>query len=351
VSVALAARDLVAHAGAPGGFAVRVPALDLETGRVLAILGPNGAGKTTLLRALAGLLAPAAGAIESPDAARVALVFQNPLVLAGSVRWNAEVPLWSRGLPRRARRARAAAALAEFGIEALADRNAATLSGGERRRLALARAFAVEPRVLLLDEPFDDLDAEGRVLLVHDLERVIRAREVAVALVTHDLRQALLLADSIAVLLDGTLAQAGARADVLRRPVNGAVAALVGMSNWLGGHVAAREAGGLASIALLHGACVRAPTPLAVGAAVHVGIRPEHVKIDPDGSDPCPLGRASIAELRSDGTLVAARIEWMGLTLQTHLLAGRGLGATLKPGDEVWVAVRPEDVHVVDASG
>ena len=344
---ALAARGLVVQPGGPRGFALQVPALALRAGSVLAILGPNGAGKTTLLRALAGLVAATAGHVEGPARSRLASVFQHPVFFAGSVLWNAEMPLWGRGLSRTVRRERARAALGRFGIEALAARDAATLSGGEARRLALARAFATEPAALLLDEPFDDLDAQGSAALVGDLERAIRETRVAVALVTHDLRHALLLADEIAVLCGGTLVQQGACGEVLRHPADGDVAALVGMSNWLPGRVAAHDAAGLAAIEVAPGARLRAPTPCAVGSGVWVGFRPEHVKLDPDGPGTDPLGSGTLAELVSDGVLLSARVDWAGVILHTHLLAGRGLGRTLKRGDGFWLAVRPEDVHVV----
>ena len=344
VGAVLAARDLVVRVGA---FSLRVPSLALHRGEVLAILGPNGAGKTTLLRALAGLVAPSEGEIEVQAPRGSALVFQHPLLLAGDVAWNAEVPLWGRGIARRARRERAHAALARFGIDAFAARDASTLSGGEARRLALARAFVAEPDVLLLDEPFDDLDAAGREALVADLATAIRATNIAVALVTHDLRQALLLADRIAVLSGGTLAQLDARDEVLRRPASAEVAALVGMSNWLPGRVLSRDAAGLAIVEIAPGRALRSATACAPGADVWVGIRPEHVKIDVDHSDPNTLGATTVESRVSDGALVVAWIAWDALRLRTHLLAGRGLGQTLKVGDGVFIAVRPEDVHVL----
>ena len=344
----LAARDLVVQPSArAAGFTLRIRELALQRGEVLAILGPNGAGKTTLLRALAGLVAPREGSIEVRAPRGVALVFQHPLLLAGSVAWNAEVPLWGRGIARRERSERARAALARFGIDALAERNAATLSGGEARRLALARAFVVAPDLLLLDEPFDDLDMPGREVLVQDLASAIRETGIAVALVTHDLRQALLLADRIAVLSGGALAQVGTRDAVLRRPASAEVAALVGMSNWLPGRVHSRDAAGLALVEVSPGATFRTATPCAAGSDVWVGIRPEHVKIDVDRSDPNTLGEALALSRVSDGALVVAWIAWHTLRLRTHLLDGRGLGHTLKAGDGVFIAVRPEDVHVL----
>jgi len=342
----LSARDL--EVGYAGGFALRVPALELRPGEVLAVLGPNGSGKSTLLRALAGLLPPREGALEVRAARGVSLVFQRPVLLRGGVAWNAELPLWGRGVARRERRRRAAAALERLGLSALAGRDAATLSGGEARRLALARAFAVEPDVLLLDEPFDDLDAIARERLSLDLRRAIGATGIAVALVTHELRQALLLADRIAVLRPGALVQLGPRDEVLRRPATPEIAELVGMANLLAGSIGERDLrSGLARIALEAGGELRAPSALSRGTGVIAGIRPENVKIDEAGDDPGRVGSGVVCELVSDGAIVTAWIEWQGVRLRSHLLAGRGLGHALKSGDRVHIAIRPEDVHVM----
>jgi len=345
-AAALVARDL--EVGYRGGFALRVPALELRRGEVLAVLGPNGSGKSTLLQALAGLLAPRAGSLAVAAGGRVSLVFQRPVLLRGRVAWNAELPLWGRGVGRLERRRRAAAALARLGIAALAERDAATLSGGEARRLALARAFAAEPDVLLLDEPFDDLDAAGREQLWFDLRRAIGETRIAVALVTHELRQALLLADRIAVLRPGVLAQVGPRDEVLRRPMSQEIAEQVGMANLLPGAVGARDSdSGLVQLALRDGGALRVESSLERGAEVIAGIRPENVKIDDEGGDPGLVGPGVVCELVSDGAIVTAWIEWEGQRLRSHLLAGRGLGHGLKPGDRVRVAIRPEDVHVM----
>ena len=239
---ALVARDLLVRRGArEGGFELRVEALDLLAGGVLAVLGPNGAGKSTLLRTLAGLEAPLRGRIERRLAGPVTMVFQRPIAFSGSVAHNVATALWGLRLARAQRRARVAEALEHFDIARLASRRAATLSGGELRRLALARAFALRPAVLLLDEPFDDLDPAGQEALSLDLRRAIADTNVAVAVVTHDLRRALLLSDRIAVLLEGRVAQQGERDDVLAHPAGLAVARLVGMSNLIEGEVVGGE--------------------------------------------------------------------------------------------------------------
>ena len=235
----LEARDLrVARAGRE---VVRVSGLVIREGETLAVLGPNGAGKTTLLLALAALL-PATGEIRfrgtrvtDPLAfrRRMAVVFQRPLLLDRSVRENAELGLALRGVAARARRDRASDALARLGIAHLADRPALGLSGGEAQRVSIARAIAVGPEILFLDEPFAALDAPSRESLIADLARVLRARRVTTVLVTHDRDEALSLADSIAVLLDGRLRQLDAAERVFASPADPEVAAFVGVENVL----------------------------------------------------------------------------------------------------------------------
>ena len=341
------ARRGEASRAAGGGFVLEVDALELCAGEVLAVLGPNGAGKSTLLRALAGLEAPERGRVEAHASGPVAMVFQRPVLLAGSVAWNVGLPLWGEGVPRAERRRRVARALAHFGLEALAARRAATLSGGEMRRVALAQAFVREPAVLLLDEPFDDLDAGAQERLSLDLREAIAATGVAVALVTHDLRHAMLLADRIAVLLGGRLAQVGATENVLRAPASAAVARLVGMTNLLPGTVVAREGDGVAVVEIAPECLLRAESPLGVGTRVLAGIRPEHVKVDVGRGETIPVGKAAVVRTLHDGVIVTAWLSWAGHELRTVAIAGRGLGHSLAPGDEVAVAVRAEDVHLI----
>ena len=354
----LSISDLVVGYGRQeGGFELRIPQLDLHAGEVLAVLGPNGAGKSTLLRSMAGLLRPSEGHVRVETERSQALVFQRPVLLRGSVAYNAEVPLWARGVPRKERRRRAAEALERFGIGALARRSAATLSGGELRRLALARAFMTEPGVLLLDEPFDDLDAAGCQTLSFDLRQVITDSEVAVAMVTHDLRQALLLADRIAVLVGGRLVQAGTRDEVLRRPASPAVAQLIGMENLIPAVVAGPSAAGVVLIEVTSGQHLRAAARASPGECVWIGIRPEHIKLeamrddDPPTPNPTVVSAGAlhgeVQRLVSDGSLVTAWIDWDGVELRTHLVAGRGLGHSLKPGDAVRFEIRPEDIHLI----
>ncbi len=234
----LACRDLRVHTG--GRELLHVPAFELPAGTVTALLGPNGAGKSTLLRAL-GRLRPATGTVlldgapAAPAAVRAATaaVLQRPVLRRGTVAANAADGLRFRGVPRRAARARARPWLAALGVAHLADRDVRGLSGGEAQRVSLARALAVEPRVLLLDEPFTGLDAATRADLLADLRAALDGRATATLLVTHDRAEARALADRTALLVDGRVRAVGPTERVLDAPVDAATARLLGFTNVL----------------------------------------------------------------------------------------------------------------------
>jgi sulfonate transport system ATP-binding protein len=181
------------------GDRVIIDGLDLtiHSGEFVALLGKSGCGKTTLLRTLAGLDGPDGGQVVVPN--RRAVVFQEPRLLPWRRVWR-NVAL---GLDSGDDRAKAVGAMAEVGIEHLADGWPGTLSGGEAQRAALARALIREPQMLLLDEPFAALDALTRIRMHGLVERLCRAHEPATVLVTHDVDEAVLLADRVAVMGSG----------------------------------------------------------------------------------------------------------------------------------------------------
>ena len=325
-------------------FELHVDSLSLRAGEVLVILGPNGAGKSTLLRALAGLDKTLERGAIVRSGGTTTLVFQRPAAFSGSVRQNVRAALLGKKLETHERAARIADALARFEIEDLADHDARTLSGGELRRLALARAFVLEPEVLLLDEPFDDLDAEGQRKLSLDLGRAIAETGVALAMVTHDLRRALLLADRIAVLADGRLVQLGSRDEVLMRPRSLPIARTVGMTNLAVGQVLRRDRG-TAWIEIEEGFEIPTRADVAPGDRVWVGIRPEHLKIDVGRGDGLSIGKAEVDHLVSDGLATVVSLRTRDRLFTTHLLSGRGLARRLRKGDRVSLAVDPIHVH------
>ena len=163
--------------------ALALPALEIAPGERLGIEGPNGCGKSTLLRILARLLEPTAGRVEGlPPRGRAVLVHQRPYLLRGSARDNVAYALRLHGRPVE----EATEWLAALGAAHLADREAATLSGGERRRVAIARALATHPELLLLDEPFAALDEAGSL----QLDEVIRAYDGTLVVAAPDLEDA-----------------------------------------------------------------------------------------------------------------------------------------------------------------
>ena len=233
----LSLRDVVIQRG--GVEVLRIQHLDLQEGEVLGVLGPNGAGKSTLLQVLALLEAPVEGEVRFEGAPvagrelalrrRLAVIFQEPLLLNRSVGANVALGLSLRGVPRNQRRERVHSWLARFNIDSLAERSARTLSGGEAQRASLARAFALEPEVLLLDEPFSALDQPTREALLEELASVLGETRATAVFVTHDRDEAARLADRVAVLADGRLRQIGPTAEVFSAPADETVAAYVGV--------------------------------------------------------------------------------------------------------------------------
>ncbi len=204
-----------------------VAALDVWPGERLAVVGPNGAGKSTLLQVMMLLLRPERGAVRFagavvdarrdpvPTRRRMAMVFQEPLLFDTTALANAMSGLRLRGVPAAAARAAARTWLERLGVAALADRPARTLSGGEARRVSLARALALEPELLLLDEPFGALDYPTRQALLAELPALLDAAHTTTVLVTHDPAEGLALASRAVALRDGRVAAEGAVAPVL----------------------------------------------------------------------------------------------------------------------------------------
>ena len=222
-------RDLVVQRG--GLEALQINALDIPRGETLAVVGPNGAGKSTLLLVLAKLIRPACGQIhfngrpfsklnELEYRRKISFVFQDPLLLDMSVEENIALGLKFRGLTKDDARVRVNQWMKQLGIESLAKRRAGQISGGEARRISLARAFVLEPELLLLDVPFSALDPPTRANLLNDLSALLARDHRTAIFVTHNLNEAAKLSQQIAIIIKGKLMQVGPAQQIKTKPIN-----------------------------------------------------------------------------------------------------------------------------------
>ena len=336
-----------------------VPSFRLAAGEIVALIGPNGSGKTTLLLTLMGLLPRAAGSArfrgEELEAGgrlverrrRIALILQECLLFDGTVEDNVATGLRLRGAGRAEARRRVAAYLDRFRLTDLAGRAARKLSGGEARRVSLARALVVEPEVVLLDEPFSHLDAPTRQAITDDLEAAIRETGMAAVLVTHDAGAALRLADRIVVMHEGRIVQSDAPAEVLNHPVNEFVASCVGMETILEGEVRSRS--GWELEVAVGDATVAAVGDAEPGDPVHLCIRPENVVLEPVAPGPTSARNvypARITGVASIGPYLKLRLD-CGFPLVAHVTAESYALLGLAPGRHVHAVFKATAIHLI----
>jgi len=276
-----------------GAFQLREVSFELATGDYAVLLGPTGCGKTVLLETIVGINRPDAGEVWldgedvtrwAPEARGIGFVYQRSMLFPNlSVRRNIAYGLRYHSVPRpeRTRRVERVAELLRVGH--LLDRDIAALSGGEMQKVALARALAIEPRVLLFDEPLAALDPPSKEALCAELAALHRKLGMTILHVTHDQEEARILGKTIGILRDGRLLQFGPKDEVFDRPNSPFVARFVGTENVFEGKAAAD--GGLARIELGCGS-VAAKTSLT--GRVGLCVRPELISIAPSGGTGVP---------------------------------------------------------------
>jgi len=320
--------------------------LQIAPGEFVALLGPSGCGKTTALRVLAGLEDADSGRVEVagkditsvPTNARdMGMVFQAySLFPHMTARQNIEFGLQLRRIPSTRRRARAGEMLDLVELSDHADRYAHQLSGGQQQRVALARALAIEPQVLLLDEPLSALDAKVRVQLRDEIRRIQLEVGTTTLFVTHDQEEALAVADRVGVMRAGNLEQVASPHDLYARPATPFVADFVGLTNRLQATVEGDQATLLGtSVPLLPGSTR--------SGAAFVLIRPESIGVTAD-----PAGRATVVVasfLGSTGRLHA--VTEAGETVLAQI--DNDAVATFNPGDKVTLAPRPNPALAIAA--
>ena len=218
--------------------ALEIPGLSIQHGETLAVVGPNGAGKSTFLLALAHLLKPVRGQIvyegkllsqwnELEYRRKISFVFQSPLLMDMTVEQNVALGLKFRHMAKEQISERVGKRMKQLGIESLSKRRAGTLSGGEAQRVSLARAFVLEPELLLLDEPFAALDPPTRAQLIQDLSGLLKEDQRTAVFVTHNLNEAAKLSHRIAVIVGGRLRQVGRIRQIKAHPADEAVEAFL----------------------------------------------------------------------------------------------------------------------------
>jgi iron(III) transport system ATP-binding protein len=337
---------------------IRDASFALEAGTFFTLLGPSGCGKTTTLRCIAGLETPDDGVISVDDRrlfdakARVnvpveqraiGMVFQSYAIWPHmTVAENVAFPLTvAKQRPKRAEIAEAVRrALAVVDLDGFQERSATRLSGGQQQRVALARAIVHEPRLLLLDEPLSNLDAQLRDDMRGELKRLQSKIGITTVYVTHDQSEALALSDRIAVIERGRISQIGSPQDIYFRPANPFVARFVGATNLLPGRLLATSEG-RGRVEVLSGRQIECVVPQKIDdPAVSVSIRPESIRLSPQpsasGADNCLSGR--IGGVTFLGATRRVDVMSDGVALQVATASDLPL-----PADgEVWLLFAPE---------
>jgi iron(III) transport system ATP-binding protein len=350
--------------------AVRDLSLDVLDGEILTLLGPSGCGKTTTLRLVAGLETPDAGDIFfgddavvmtsrqlnlPPNKRNVGMVFQSYAIWPHmTVAENVAFPLKARRFPKSEIKERVLRALDLVGLGGFADRPGPLLSGGQQQRVAFARALVTEPRVLLLDEPFSNLDAKLREQMRISVKLLQRRLSIAMLFVTHDQIEALSLSNRIALMNFGVIQQQGHPRLLYEEPVNEFVRDFVGRTLLFKGNVQTSNPSGQMAIGIAGAPdCVvfgrsYHPDGVKSGTSVYIGVRPEDVEIHPAlGAKPPP---GMIGGKAQTALFVGERIEYqVEVDGQGVIFIYGERHRPVEEGSKVWLKLRP-DGHTAWAS-
>jgi tungstate transport system ATP-binding protein len=349
-----------------GRTVLDVPHLTVRRGEVLTLLGENGSGKTTLLRLLGLLIRPVRGRVlfggKEVDFGsarrllelrrRMASVMQQPLLCRMSVRRNVALGLRFRGLPKPETEQRVDAWLKRLSISHLGDRPASKLSGGEAQRTSLARAMALNPEVLFLDEPFAALDAPTRQSLLQEFRTVLADSGVTAVFATHDRGEALGLGDRVAVLMRGRVAQVGSAETVFSRPEQLEVARFVGIETLIPGRVTG-TANGLVQVDC-GDAHIEAEGDCEAGEDVYVSVRPEEIDLHDDGSpavgDACNVVAGRVVKTVPAETHYRVEID-CGARVVAAVSRAKFREMTLETGRPVHATFAARAAHLIRTTG
>lgn len=341
---------------------LEVDHLAVRPREVLTIVGPNGAGKSTLLRVLALLERPTRGTVRFagtpvryhpahllPLRRRMATVFQTPLLCDTTVYGNVALGLRYRGYSGSDIEQRVRPWLERFGLTHLASRSAKTLSGGEAQRVSLARAFALHPEVLFLDEPFGALDAPTRESLLWDLESALRQSQVTTVFITHDRSEARRLGDRVAVIIGGRIQQMDSPARVFSSPMTEEVARFVEIGTIVSGVVHTRRQG--RCLVQVEGLELQTEADAVPGEPVLLCLRPEDVILSRPNS---PGPDSTMWNVLSGKVRRIVPLEGhlrvhvdVGFDLQAFIAKPTWDGLSLWEGEEVRVSFKVRAAHLI----
>jgi tungstate transport system ATP-binding protein len=353
----LSVQNLVVRRG--GVTVLNISELNVEQSRILALIGPNGAGKSTLLLTMAGLLKQSQGVlyyqglpVETSAARakmrrRVSVVFQEPLLLNTSVYKNVALGFKFRHLGSDEIKRNVENALDYFGISSLAARSAKTLSGGEAKRVSLARAFALKPQLILLDEAFSSLDPPTRDTLIDDLRHILDETKITAVLALHDREETLRLAQNITVMAEGRIVQSGTTAQIFNEPDSEFVANFVGTETILEGTVKSSN-GGLVEISVA-GRIIEAVGDFEPGQNVYCCLRPENITIAP--AMPEKISARNVFEARIQKMVRQTFFYKMfldcGFPLVAYITASSSEDLGLREGSTVVISFKATAVHII----
>lgn len=336
-----------------GDFAVHEADLDIVDGDYFVLLGPTGAGKTVLLECVAGLYQPEEGDVYvngervndiAPERRGLGYLPQDYALFPHlSVAQNIAFGMRLRKKSRTEIEAKVQELASLLGITHLLARDTTTLSGGERQRTALARALAIEPKVLLLDEPLSALDEQTREGLCVELRRVHEELGTTTLHVSHNFEETLAVADRIGIIHEGRVRQVGTPEEVFRRPNSEFVARFVRTENIYRGRAHQGEEG---LRVMVENVALRAAA--GPGGDVYLSVRPEDVVVDHGSTEQANRMVGRVARIVDKGALM--RVDVQGDLLVTALLGRRSFAHMgLQVGDQATVSFDPSMVHVFAA--
>ncbi|MBE8539918.1 tungstate ABC transporter ATP-binding protein WtpC [Geoglobus acetivorans] len=330
-------------------FELRDICLKVERQEYFVILGPSGAGKTLLLETIAGIFVPDQGRIFlsgeditalPPEKRGIAYIPQNYALFPHlNVHDNIAFGLKLRKTSRNEMERKISEISEVLGISHLLKRNPKTLSGGEQQRVAIARALVLRPEILLLDEPFSNLDVETRNRLIAEMKEWKRELEFTALHVTHSFEEAISLGDKIGVMVDGRLEQVGDVKEVFSRPKNERIARFLGFENIIEGHASGKAL-------KINGTEIE--LPFEADGRIRVGIRPEDIIISRDAirTSARNVLRAKVKSIEETGALVKLTLDAEDVELRAYITRSSLLEMGIKRDEEIYVSFKATAIHI-----